>query len=246
MSETEAERLPVVIGLPGHSKHQYNRCLLMARKRQDHAGSTSLASCDVSDACDLLGIAAVRTGALRPLWPECPPTGGPLTTVRLDTGAADTPLPQLLDVLAAAAGRVILVDLGGRLDVQCWGTALASAARHFGVLGALVNGAARDVDGLRELGFATYARGVYPAAMRGRLGLAAVDEPVELEGSIVEAGSFAVADASGAVFLPAGSADAVLALAADLRAKEESRLRAIRSGADPRTVFGPADAPTEP
>src|SRR5215212_6999625 len=96
-------------------------------------------SSDLSDACDRLGIEAVRTGALRPLWPECPALSGRLTTVSLRPGPG-RPLTELLDVLAGASDRLVLVDLAGRADVQCWGTVLATAARHFGVLGALVNG----------------------------------------------------------------------------------------------------------
>ena len=195
-------------------------------------------SCDVSDACDQLGIEAVRTGALRPLWPECPPLSGRLTTVRLEPPAAGTPLPELLEALADAPDRLVLVDLGGRVDVQCWGTVLATAARYFGVRGALVNGCARDVEGLRELDLPTYARGVHPATMRGRLEVVAVGEPVDLDGSVVEPDSFAVADASGIVFLPSDRVDEVFPLAAELRAREEERLRAIVDGADPRSVLG--------
>lgn len=102
------------------------------------------------------------------LWLECPALAGRLTTARLDPGPG-RPLPQLLHVLASASGRLVLVDLNGRLDVQCCGTVLATAARHFGAKGALVNGAVRDVEGLRERGFAIDARGVHPASMRGRL-----------------------------------------------------------------------------
>jgi regulator of RNase E activity RraA len=123
---------------------------------------------------------------------------------------------------------------------------LATAARHFGVRGALVNGGARDVDGLRELGLPAYARGVFPGAVRGRLGVVAVGEPVDLDGCAVESGCFAVADASGAVFLPAERVEEVVALAAELRAREDEQLRAIAAGADPRGVLdapGPARQP---
>jgi 4-hydroxy-4-methyl-2-oxoglutarate aldolase len=195
-----------------------------------------IGSSDVSDACDELGIEAVRTGSLRPLWPECPALMGRVRTVRLDTGTG-TPLSELLEILAGAADQLMLVDLGGRLDIQCWGTVLATAAASFGVRGALVNGAARDIEGLRELGFATYAMGAYPARMRGRLALTAVDQPVELDGGVVESGSFAVADTSGVVFLPDERAADVLTLADGLRAREEKQLRVVRDGGDARVVF---------
>lgn len=197
------------------------------------------ASCDLSDACDGLGIAAVRTGALRQLWPECPSLAGTVRVARLEPAeGADSPLADLLEFLAGAREHVVLIDLGGRIDVQCWGTVLAAAARHFGVLGALVNGAARDIDGLGALGLPCYARGVYPGAMRGRLRLVSVNEPVELDGQAVIPGSFAVVDASGAVFMPEARAAEALALAVERAEREAQQLRSVASGVDPRTVFG--------
>jgi regulator of RNase E activity RraA len=182
-------------------------------------------ACDVSDACDELGIAALRSGSLTPLWPGCPAVAGLVTTVRLEpAGAESDPLPELLDMLEGV-DELVLVDLGGRLDYQCWGTVVATAARRHGIAGALVNGAARDVAGLRELGFPTYARGVHPASARGRLRLAAVGEPADLDGTLVESGSFAVADESGVVLLPARDAVAALDLARRRRQRELEDLR---------------------
>src|SRR3954447_3265305 len=202
----------------------------------DAGRESMLDSCDISDACDELGIEAVRTGALRPLWPECPPVSGPVTTVRLEPGGA-TPLAELLDVLAAASGGVVLVDIGGRVDVQCWGTLLATAAQRFGIRGALVNGAARDVAGLRALGFPTYARGVHPARMRGRLRFVDAGVPVELPGAVVQPGLLAVADGSGTVFLPREKEAEVVAFAAELRGRELEQVRAIEAGSDPRSIL---------
>lgn len=202
-------------------------------------GPAIYSSCDVSDACDELGIAAVRSGALKLLWPGCPPLSGPLRSVRLEpVPGADSPLPELLELLADSRGQVVLVDLGGRLDVQCWGTVLATAAQHFGVLGTLVNGAARDVEGLQALGLPCYARGVYPAAMRGRLRIGSVDQPVELDGKSIAGDSFAAVDSSGAVFLSAGRAAEAKALAEKRAQQEQQQLEAVGSGADPRTILG--------
>lgn len=209
--------------------------------------TTGLSSCDASDACDALGIPAVRTGVFRPLWANCPPLSGPVRSVRLEPGQeGDSPLPGLLDLLAGCGGSVLLVDLGGRVDVQCWGTVLATASKHFGVLGALVNGAARDIDGLRALGLPSYARGVHPAALRGRLRLASVDERVRLDDQTVAPASFVVADASGAVFLPSERAADVTKLAAERADREREQLRSIESGIDPRSALDLEGTPEQP
>jgi 4-hydroxy-4-methyl-2-oxoglutarate aldolase len=227
--ESEAERL--VAPLCRHLEHQYNRCSMV---EADKVPNTS----DVSDACDELGVKAVRTGLLKPLWPNCPAVAGLVTSVRLEPAeGAPSPLPELLEVLAEGPPGLLLVDLGGRTDHQCWGSVLATAARYYGMVGALVNGAARDVDELRELRFPSYARGVHPAEIRNRLRLSAVNERVDIDGVLVEPDSFAVADSSGAVFFPAHRSEEVLQLARRRKAEEVPLLNAVRAGADPRTVF---------
>jgi regulator of RNase E activity RraA len=164
---------------------------------------------------------------------------GTVSSFRLEPAADPdaTPLPDLLRLLPSARGGVVLVDLEGRVDLQCWGSVLATAALHHGVAGALVNGAVRDLEGLRTLGFPTYARGVHPAAIRGRLRLATVNEPVDLDGDLVEPGSVAVADASGAVFVPPDRLEEIAQLARHRAGEELEQRRAVAAGADPKTVF---------
>jgi 4-hydroxy-4-methyl-2-oxoglutarate aldolase len=201
-------------------------------------GAGAPASSDVSDACDELGIEASRTGVLRPVWAGVPAVSGPLATVRLEAAKdAPSPLPELLDLLAKARGAVVLVDLAARVDCQCWGSVLATAARRFGVRGVLVNGSLRDVDDLREVGLPTFARGVYPGAMRGRLRLAAAGEPVEIDGTLIANGALAVADSSGLVAFAASEAERVLECVAARRARERAQLEAVEAGADPRAIF---------
>jgi 4-hydroxy-4-methyl-2-oxoglutarate aldolase len=176
------------------------------------------------------------------VWHDCPALSGVVRIVRLEPAAgAASPLPELLEFLADASGSVVFVDLGGRLDLQCWGTVLATAARRFGVLGAVVNGAVRDIDGLRTLGLPCYARGAYPGAMRGRLRLHSTDEAAQLDGQTVMAGSLAFVDESGAVFLPAERAANARARAAERAEAEQRVLDAFAAGADPRDVLGSGD-----
>ena len=39
-----------------------------------------LTTCDISDACDALGISAVTTGAIKPAYPESASICGPVST----------------------------------------------------------------------------------------------------------------------------------------------------------------------
>jgi 4-hydroxy-4-methyl-2-oxoglutarate aldolase len=201
---------------------------------------------DVSDACDDLGVSAVRTGAMRPIWPGCPQLTGTVATLTLRPAESpdDDPLPDLLRAIAGLAGQVVLVDLEGRTDVQAWGGVLTACARRYGVLGALVYGAARDVVSIAESEFPTFALAAHPARIRGRLRLVASGLNVALGGGIVRAGDMVVADADGAVFLSQnrqGDAADVADIAArsSARARNEKRdLGRLLAGEDPLDVFG--------
>jgi len=195
-------------------------------------------SCDVSDACDRLEISAVRTGALRPMWPGCPPATGRVTTWRMVDARTDAaPLPDQLAALATADADVLLVDVAGPADMQCWGAVLAIAARHWGIGAVLVNGAVRDVQELAALSYPTYARGVHPARAKGRLRVAATGVDVHLGGAAVHEGATVVIDASGAVFFPATHVERVLAVARAHADDERRMLDRVLAGEDPRAVF---------
>jgi regulator of RNase E activity RraA len=178
-------------------------------------------TCDVSDACDDLGIPAVRVGGLRPMWPGCRALYGRVRTFTLAPDSAADPVPDLLVALGAGAeGDIALVDIGGRLDLQCWGGRTAAAARRAGIAGALVNGAVRDVAALRSLEFPTFALGTYPARARGRLGYRGSGLDVLFGTATVRSGSAVVADEDGLVFFPYEAASEVVGLARDIAAAE--------------------------
>jgi regulator of RNase E activity RraA len=193
-------------------------------------------TCDLSDACDLLRIPACRTGAILPVWPECPPVFGRIGTVTL-APRAGAPLRGLIELISTSEAELLLVDLGGRTDLQSWGTVLATVARRYGLTGAIVNGATRDVTGLAEMSFPTFARGVAPATSNGRLEIVGVNQPVTVDGNVVEAGWIAAADPNGVLFFPPEHAEAVLAEAQRLLRDETERLDAIQKGADPIAVL---------
>jgi 4-hydroxy-4-methyl-2-oxoglutarate aldolase len=192
--------------------------------------------CDVSDSCDQLGLPCVRTGAIQPVYPECPPFTGTISTVRLEPGPG-MPLDALVDVFRKTTNDAVLIDLGGRTDIQCWGTVLATAASVCGVRAALVNGAVRDALGLAEMKFPTFARGVHPATMRGRLRLVEAEADVVIDGQPVSPGSAVAADANGAIFFPKEHAAKVFGRAKEIAAAERRLLDQIRDARQPMAVL---------
>jgi regulator of RNase E activity RraA len=125
---------------------------------------------------------------------------------------------------------VLLIDAGGSATAQCFGGALASAARFRGVAGTLVHGAVRDTAELAELGFPAYSVGVYPVRLRGRLALKDTRVTVRLPDGPVDDGDFVIADADGAVFVPAARLPEVVAAARRIAAAGRALLIRLQDG----------------
>jgi regulator of RNase E activity RraA len=147
------------------------------------------------------------------------------------------PLDSLVDVFRKTANNAMLIDLGGRTDIQCWGTVLATAASVCGVRAALVNGAVRDVAGLAAMKFPTFARGVHPATMRGRLRIVEAETDVVIDGQPASPGWAVVADANGAIFFPKEHAAKVFGRAKEIAAAEQRLLDQIRDAHQPMAVL---------
>jgi 4-hydroxy-4-methyl-2-oxoglutarate aldolase len=130
-------------------------------------------------------------------------------------------------VLAAPAGSVLVVDVGGARHGH-WGEVLAVAAQHRGIAGLLIDGGVRDRDELRDLGFPVFSRRNSIVGTRkhylGELGV-----PVRVGGVVIATRDLIVGDADGAVAIPAADIDRVLD-SADARIEQErdfmNRLRA--------------------
>ncbi|MCO6005439.1 hypothetical protein NE236_10640 [Actinoallomurus purpureus] len=188
--------------------------------------------CEISDSCDQLGVPCVRTGEIRPVYSGCAPFAGTVTTIALRPGRG-TRLGSLIQIFEDTEDDAVLIDLGGRTDLQCWGSVLATAAMRFEVRAALVNGSARDADQLAGLGFPTFARGTHPASMRGRLALTDVGCDVVVDGRPVTSGCAVAADSNGVVFFPREHADKVFDFARQIAAAEQRLLDRIRSVSRP-------------
>jgi 4-hydroxy-4-methyl-2-oxoglutarate aldolase len=110
-----------------------------------------------------------------------------------------------------------------------WGEVLATAALARGVAGLVIDGAVRDVEALRALGFPVHARGT-ALASAAKAGPGVVGAVVPCAGQLVWPGDIVVGDASGVVVIRAAEADAVLAGAAARRDQEAALMHDLRAG----------------
>jgi 4-hydroxy-4-methyl-2-oxoglutarate aldolase len=190
-----------------------------------------LATSNLSDALDRLGIAQQAVAGIVPQWARTKVVGRAVTIRMTAAGAVQTRAHLGVDAIAASQqGDVIVVDNRGDLHNNCWGEILAMAARQKGLAGVVVDGAVRDVDACEEFGFPVHARGTVPTTARGRIVQEAWNVPVRLGNAAVRPGDVILADVNGVVVIPVEKLDAVLAAADEILAKEEAMLSALRAG----------------
>ena len=157
---------------------------------------------------------------------------GPAVTVfgadwRLRFTAAD--LAQPGDVIVIAPGD---------LERACFGDVTATRWKRKGLGGVVVDGAVRDVGGLRALGFSTFARRVTPRTFHYPSGLehGAVNVPIPCAGVTVNPGDIVVGDEDGVVVVPREAAGAVASAAVQFLERETSKKGAFAEGGAPTGV----------
>lgn len=198
-------------------------------------GLLALSTPNLSDALDRLELSGAPHG-FQAVWPGAPKFVGRAATMKLVAAGATAVSPvlgTLEAIVAARAGDVLVIDHGGRIDVNSFGGVAAFTSVTRGLVGAVIDGATRDVEELRELGFPVFARGVIQQSIRNRCAFGGAGLEVELGGVRVRPGDFVAADENGVVVIPAERAQAVLELAREFLATEEQVKDAIAGGLDP-------------
>lgn len=197
-----------------------------------------LDTCAVSDALDALGLPGPLLGL------QCVTTlkrmAGAAVTVKLgaDDGRASRRHLCTAAVEAAGADTVIVIEHGGRTDVAGWGGILSQAAVQRGVEGVVIDGACRDADESRQLNFPVFARGAVPVTARGRIIELEWDTIISVAGRSVAPGDLVLADGSGVVVVPIASAEAVVAKAETIAARERLMAADIKAGRPVSEVMG--------
>jgi 4-hydroxy-4-methyl-2-oxoglutarate aldolase len=174
-----------------------------------------LYSAVVCDALDKLGLRNQSPRvAIRPLTTSGVLVGRCKTTLWAEMAHED-PRPYELELQAVdncRADDVIIAAASGTMRSGLWGELLSTAARRSGCVGAIVDGAVRDVVKMTAMGFAVFARGTSPYDSRDRNRVVDVDVVVEIGSVLFSPGDLVIADVDGIVVVPrAVEAEAIAA-----------------------------------
>jgi len=184
-------------------------------------------SCVVADAQERAG---VMRSYMRPLSTQIRFVG-PALTVRLEPGNQ----VDCLDALSVAQeGDVIVVDAAGETETSIWGGLMSGLCKMKGVVGAVVDGAIRDTDETRDLGFFIFSKAVVPRSTHspysGRMEPIEINVPIQCAGVVVRPGDLVLGDEIGVVVIPLENAAEVLQKAREQADKEEKTRAKIREG----------------
>ena len=173
---------------------------------------------------DVAGRRGALSGRIAPLAPSMR-FAGPAITVEVRPG-------DNLMIHAAMAiakpGDVIVVDGKGDLSSALMGEIMSQQCVALGVAAVVIDGAVRDSEAIRALGFPMYAAGLNPNGptkfVPGRL-----NHPISIGGVTVCPGDLVVGDADGVTVVERSKAASLLPLAADKVAAETRRIADIKS-----------------
>jgi 4-hydroxy-4-methyl-2-oxoglutarate aldolase len=177
----------------------------------------------VADCLDRLGARSqVLDPRIRPLSADAKLAGFAATVrcVEVDAVPAnrdDWYRGELQAVDALRPGDVMVVST---CRGSYWGELLATASRHRGARGIVLDAYTRDTLALIELGFPTFAAGIHCADSLGRIDVDAVGVPIVCGGVQVAPGDLVLGDHDGVVVVPAALAEETLARAEEKVAGE--------------------------
>ena len=132
----------------------------------------------------------------------------------------------------AKEGDILVVDgQGGELALA--GEIFSTEAKRKGLSGIVIDGAVRDIAGIRALDFPVYARSVNPKAGSTQK-LGSINAPVNCGGTTINPGDIVFGDMDGIIVADASSMAKTIAIADIIQNKEDQVLTLINSG---RSLF---------
>ena len=184
------------------------------------------------------GLRNIWLRGTRPLKPGLPRVVGRAFTLRFVPAREDlatpaswsSPISTRSAIEAMPAGCIAVVDAMGVTDAGIFGDILCQRMQQRGVAALITDGVVRDVDGVLGTGLPVWCQGTAaPASVTG-LTFVNWQETIGCGGVAVLPNDVIVADADGAVLIPAALLDDVVAAAEEQERLEAWIMDEVRAG----------------
>jgi len=150
-----------------------------------------------------------------------------------------SPISTRSAIEAMPAGCIAVVDAMGVTDAGIFGDILCARMQKRGVGALVTDGVVRDVVGVLDTGLPVWCRGTAAPASVAALTFVNWQEPIACGGVAVFPNDVVVADADGAVLIPAALVEEVVELAGRKERFEEWVLKEVMSGASLPGLYPP-------
>jgi 4-hydroxy-4-methyl-2-oxoglutarate aldolase len=186
------------------------------------AGYRELATGNI---CDAMGRYGGMSASIKPILEKCTMVG-PAVTVKIYP-ADNLMLHKATEV--AKAGDVLVVDAAGYPDMAILGDLLCLVCKTKGIEGIVLDGGVRDIEGIRDLDFPVFAKGITPVGpLKDSPG--SINVPIHCGGMPVMPGDLIVGDADGVAVVPKGRIQEVLEKGRAIMEKERKMRERIQKG----------------
>jgi regulator of RNase E activity RraA len=186
---------------------------------------------NVADAVDeATGVRGFMTRDMKPVF-KAKVIGQAVTVFMqraLRTDKRDWPNLQIQTLDDAPPGSVMVEVMEDGLETAGVGNLMATTAKVRGLAGMVIDGGARDIEELEEIGFPVWSRSQTPSTSVGRYVPVARNVPVTCGGVLVRPGDWIVGDMTGVVVVPQASLPQVLKLLRQYDDKETKMIPLIK------------------
>ena len=192
----------------------------------------------LSDALDRLGIPGQCLG-IKPLDSRFRLAGRAFTLLYGPAGVPPGTVGDFIDDVPE--GNVIVIDNGGCENATVWGDILTMVAHRRNISGTVIDGACRDTNLSREIGYPIFSRSYSMRTGKDRVQLEATNGPVNIGDARVLPGDILRGDGDGVVVIPQAHEDKLLSIAEEIDAIEEKIRQAVLEGmrlTDARKQYG--------
>jgi 4-hydroxy-4-methyl-2-oxoglutarate aldolase len=192
--------------------------------------------------CDVLDGLGFRRSALglqvQPVRPDMV-VAGRAFTMKWESVAEppEKPYERLLAAYRHLEEGDVIVMQSADDTSAIWGELLSTAAVVKGVTGAVMDGPARDIAQIIDMGFPVFATGVTPLDSAGRQEVVEYQTTIQCGDATVHPGDWIFGDLQGAAVIPAGLLDEAVALAESKDAGESTVRDDLLRGDDIKEVF---------